>query len=611
MAYTLKLTDGRILLNLPDQKTDQLTTSITLIGKNVGSYGTSYNENFIYLLENFASPSQPRSPLIGQLWYNTQVGRMFVYNQTNQFKPVGGPVVSPIVPTLPVAGDLWLDTVNKQLNVYDGTNYVTAGPIYSNVQGKAGWVVEEILDNTNITRTVTSLYNNGVLLAILSDIAFVPSVPYKGIAAVSIGLTFNNSIAGIKVVATATNSTAIANVDATKYLRNDTNDITSGQFSVLNDAGLTVGALQNLQFYVDNLGIVDASNTASAVIHSIGLDKHLDLVVNGSAEGTQVALTVNPVGKKMGIWNTNPQANLDVKGDVKISGNLTVIGNNTNVTVKNLEVENLTIELAYPIGSFPDAGLDGAGIILHGTTDHTILYKPEVPGWEMSEHLNLVTGKGYFIGGSRVIDGYNTYVTGAPNLTSIGALTSATIGNIVITTSSIYTLDGKDLVLNKPGIGNIDAGGKKIIGLAPNTANDSTTTAVTKYYVDNIQALKSSNTFVFSLDVTGISDVNLFVISYLNKMLPIGLPSDFHYVPDQSRCRVNTMSYAIAPTTVTGVDTGRTFVPVDQNGVKNAVNVLTDVTVQVTTPILTPSVSQVVIEYTVIGGQWVYSTTIG
>lgn len=610
MAYTLKLTDGRILLNLPDQKTDQLTTSLTLIGKNVGAYGTYYNENFVNLLENFASPNQPRSPLVGQIWYNTQVGRMFVYNQSNQFKPVGGPIVSPTIPALPVPGDLWLDTINKQLNVFDGTNYITAGPLFSTVQGKAGWVIEEILDTNNVTRTVSSMYNNGVLLAILSELAFTPSVPYHGITRVEVGITMNNSITGIKIVATSTNASSIANVDATKYLRNDTNGTTIGQFTVLNDSGLSVGAIQNLQLYVDTPGYVDTTNTASAIIHSVGLDKHLDLVVNGSIEGTVVGLTINPAGKKIGIWNTNPTTNLDVKGDVKISGNLTVIGNSTNVEVKNLLVENMNIELAYPPGSYSDAALDGAGITLHGTTDHTIYYRPEIPGWEMNDHLNLQTGKAYFIGGSRVIDGANIYVTGAPNLTSIGALTSATIGNITISTSTISTVDGSDLTLAKNGIGNVNLAGKKIINLSTTTNTDSPNTAVTKYYVDNIQALKSANTFVFSLDVTGISDVNLFTIGYLNKMLPIGLPADFHYIPDQARCRVNCMTYAIPSATITGVDTGRTYTPVDQNGVKNAVNVLTDVTVQVTTPVQFPVCSQEVREFVVVGGQWTYATLI-
>ena len=54
MAYTIKKSDGTILLTLGDTKVDQLTSSLALIGKNVDSYGQYYNNNLIGLLENFA-----------------------------------------------------------------------------------------------------------------------------------------------------------------------------------------------------------------------------------------------------------------------------------------------------------------------------------------------------------------------------------------------------------------------------------------------------------------------------------------------------------------------------------------------------------------------------
>jgi hypothetical protein len=203
------------------------------------------------------------------------------------------------------------------------------------------------------------------------------------------------------------------------------------------------------------------------------------------------------------------------------------------------------------------------------------------------------------------------YVQNAPNLTSIGTLGNINVGNISISTSSIYTTDGvSDLVLNKPGVGNVSLGGKKIVKSGTITPSDSTQTLVTKYYVDNIQALKNSIQFVFSLDVTQITDVNAFAIQYLNKMLPIGTQGDFYYIPEQARCRVNCMNYAIAPWSVDGVS-NYAVTAVDQNGVKNAVNVLTGVTVRTTSPITYPVCSQEVREYIVSGGQWTFATIIG
>jgi hypothetical protein len=165
-------------------------------------------------------------------------------------------------------------------------------------------------------------------------------------------------------------------------------------------------------------------------------------------------------------------------------------------------------------------------------------------------------------------------------------------------------------VLGKAGIGKISAGGKEIYDLAPTVPTSSTSSAVTKYYVDNLQGLKNSTSFVFSLDVTGISDVNLFTIQFLNKMLPlVANPLDTYYIPDQARVRVNCMFYAIPSWTVTGNNNYATET-VDKNNVTNAVSVLTAVTVQVTSPVTYPVSSQEVRQFFAIGRQWVFDQII-
>ena len=116
MAYTIKNSDGTVLLTLADGTVDQLATSLTLIGKNVNAYGQYYNDNLVAMLENFASDGvEPRSPLYGQLWYNKLDGRVYVYSLDNVFKSVSAAQLSPTEPTNTNAGDLWIDTVNKLL----------------------------------------------------------------------------------------------------------------------------------------------------------------------------------------------------------------------------------------------------------------------------------------------------------------------------------------------------------------------------------------------------------------------------------------------------------------------------------------------------------------
>ena len=117
MAYTITKTDGTTLVTLADGKVDQLSSSLSLLGRNVNSYGQYYNDNLIGLLENFASTNEPKSPIQGQLWYNKIEGRMYVYSADNTFKQVTGTILSATQPTIDSTrpGDIWIDTTTKQL----------------------------------------------------------------------------------------------------------------------------------------------------------------------------------------------------------------------------------------------------------------------------------------------------------------------------------------------------------------------------------------------------------------------------------------------------------------------------------------------------------------
>jgi hypothetical protein len=74
MAYEINRYSGQQLLVLADGVEDINTTSLKLLGKGVSSYGEATAENFVHLLENFASPTQPSNPIKGQLWYHLDSG---------------------------------------------------------------------------------------------------------------------------------------------------------------------------------------------------------------------------------------------------------------------------------------------------------------------------------------------------------------------------------------------------------------------------------------------------------------------------------------------------------------------------------------------------------
>ena len=71
MPYNLSLSNNNLLTTLEDGQINTSSSTLTLIGKNYPGYGTFLNENFIQLLEHFASGSSPSNPLPGQLWWDT------------------------------------------------------------------------------------------------------------------------------------------------------------------------------------------------------------------------------------------------------------------------------------------------------------------------------------------------------------------------------------------------------------------------------------------------------------------------------------------------------------------------------------------------------------
>ncbi|MFZ4599853.1 MAG: hypothetical protein ACOYNN_14515 [Terrimicrobiaceae bacterium] len=173
MAYTISNTDGTKLLSLGDGTIDQSATSLTLIGKNYTGFGQELNNNLVKLLANSANISPPRSPLSGQLWYDSTPGieRLKVYD--GYFKPIGGAIISANQPEL-VFGDIWWDTANSQLKVYNGNTIDVVGPAFSKLIGENGFVLPAniVRDIDDIPKNITLIKNHGVTLGYVSSEPF-------------------------------------------------------------------------------------------------------------------------------------------------------------------------------------------------------------------------------------------------------------------------------------------------------------------------------------------------------------------------------------------------------------------------------------------------------
>ena len=208
MSYIINKTDGSVLTEIIDGTIDQLTTQLTLIGKNASAYGEFFNENFVHLLENFASDTSPEKPITGQLWYDTSEGRLKIYDGSG-FKVSGGSIISATVPLNITAGDIWIDSDKQQVHFNDGTNTILAGPVYTAQQGLSGFSVEDVLDVYNIQHTIVKMYVAQVLIGIYSKDEFVPNTSIPGfLGTVKEGFNVGSST-GLKYNGIATQADAL------------------------------------------------------------------------------------------------------------------------------------------------------------------------------------------------------------------------------------------------------------------------------------------------------------------------------------------------------------------------------------------------------------------
>jgi hypothetical protein len=84
-----------------------------------------------------------------------------------------------------------------------------------------------------------------------------------------------------------------------------------------------------------------------------------------------------------------------------LSGDLTVNGTTTTISSTTLAVGDKNIILAS--AATTDAGADGGGLTLKGATDHTWNWVNATDAWTSSDHVDIASGKSYYINGTVVL----------------------------------------------------------------------------------------------------------------------------------------------------------------------------------------------------------------
>lgn len=377
MPYTVKFTDNdnKTPLTVFDN-TASTDTSLIFPGRNVTGYGQIIAENFLHLLENFASASNnpPINPTEGQLWYDSTNGFLQLFDGTN-WKAASNIQKSPVQPSVETSkvGELWVDTTNQQLRIYTGTRWILVGPSESSIDGlRYGPAIETIIDSDNSNRSVLIFYIADVPVIMISKDSFSPKVTIDGFALIKSGININTptnpaqaanfdggylpKYYGTSLIANALKVDPDYNpedptiITAGKFLRSDQTNTTNYGIVIKNNAGVTVGLDGNFNI---------STTPTAARIYNSSAGSSVDLQVNRNGVPSTILRVLD---NKIGINKAVPVEALDVDGNITLNGNIIVTNPTASTNLSNGSIQTLGgLSVTKNV-------LIGAGLNVTGTT---------------------------------------------------------------------------------------------------------------------------------------------------------------------------------------------------------------------------------------------------
>lgn len=368
MAYTIPYTDeaNKGTITIEDNTINQ-ETSIKLPGRNTTAYGSVIAENFLHLLENFASATEPSRPVEGQLWYDSTLGveQLKVFDGTNWVSS-GGLKKANTEPEAAksLLGDLWVDTDNQQLYLYSGSGWILVGPEFA--EGLTTGAIPKVVTGTDDANyNILQVEVSAQPVAVITTENFTPKIKIPGFTTLIPGINLSaNNITGAgvpKYAGTAEKAESLIvagnTVAAGNFLRGDTTSTTTFPINVQNNNGIYYGINAEMNIGIEgNAGVIQHNIAGSSIDFKVKNDGIL-----------KNALRIDS-SLKIGINNVAPEEALDVTGNVLASGTI----RNTNTT-ESTNFGTGSIRTAGGLGVAKNVNIGGNLAITQTTTTNNVL----------------------------------------------------------------------------------------------------------------------------------------------------------------------------------------------------------------------------------------------
>lgn len=314
MPYVLLNTDGSKLTTVNDASLNQ-TTSLTFVGRNYAGYGSFIDQNFVYLLQNFANLTAPKNPVQGQLWFDQSTNRLRVSPDGRTFRDLANVPYTSTAPANPTIGDLWWNTASNQISVWNGSAWVI--PSVSGTVSASSWAYNKIVDNTGASRNAITGYCGVNIPLVISDYSFTPAnteAVHSFFSVIKNGITLNGADADTGVSATSASSGYIlwgtaADALAARGL-NPTTTTANANFYVpivSNASGVSTVKTSSSFYYNPSSGVLNAQATSA---------QYADLAERYEADAVYEVGTVLVIGGSKEVTVTTQFADTRVAGIV-------------------------------------------------------------------------------------------------------------------------------------------------------------------------------------------------------------------------------------------------------------------------------------------------------